>query len=181
MVFSKHLIAVFGLSLLSGCASITKDSHQPIKIETYSKDNQVIEDVTCTAKNKRGEWSAEVPGVILAHRSGDNLAVKCEKENVEIGYGTLISRATAGMFGNILFGGGIGAIIDHSSGKAYSYPDWVRIIMGENLVFDRRGSKDNEVTTGKAANAEEIKKIQEEKVKYEEAARKAAAEKQETK
>ena len=42
------------------------------------------------------------------------------------------------MFGNILIGGGIGAIIDHSNGSAYNYPEWMRIVLGDNLVFDRR-------------------------------------------
>jgi hypothetical protein len=34
--------------------------------------------------------------------------------------GRAISRANAGMAGNIIFGGGIGAIIDHNKGTAYS-------------------------------------------------------------
>ena len=34
------------------------------------------------------------------------------------------------MFGNIIFGGGIGAIIDHNNGSAYEYPPTVKIMMG---------------------------------------------------
>lgn len=33
------------------------------------------------------------------------------------------------MFGNIIFGGGIGAIIDHNSGAAYEYPSVIQIVM----------------------------------------------------
>jgi hypothetical protein len=50
--------------------------------------------------------------------------------------------------GNLVFGGGIGAIIDHNKGTAYSYPSWIRIIMGDNLVFDRKDEKENQPLTG---------------------------------
>ena len=138
-------------TLLTGCASITKDSNQPVKIETYSKNNQVVTGVKCVAKNERGEWTATAPGTVSVHRSGENLQVNCEKEGEQPGLATVISRANGGMFGNILFGGGIGAIIDHNKGTAYSYPDWIRVIMGDNLVYDRKNNKDNEVMIGQPA------------------------------
>ena len=167
-------------SLLTGCASITKDSNQPVKIETYSKSNQAILGAKCTAKNERGEWSATTPNAVNVHRSGQNLLVSCEKEGEVPGIATVISRANGGMFGNILFGGGIGAIIDHNKGTAYSYPDWIRVIMGDNLVFDRKQNKDNEVMIGQPASPEELKKIEvakaaEEKVAMEKAAQEKAA------
>lgn len=34
------------------------------------------------------------------------------------------------MLGNIIFGGGIGAIIDHNQGTAYEYPTLLQIILG---------------------------------------------------
>lgn len=165
-------------TLLTGCASITKDSNQPVKIETYSKTNQAILGAKCTAKNERGEWSATTPNAVSVHRSGQNLLVSCEKEGEAPGIATVISRANGGMFGNILFGGGIGAIIDHNKGTAYSYPDWIRVIMGDNLVFDRKQNKDNEVMIGQPASPEELKKIEMAKAAEEQAAQeKALAEK----
>ena len=170
-------------TLFTGCASITKDSNQPVKIETYSKNNTMVEGATCVAKNERGEWSAKTPGALVVHRSGQNLLVNCVKEGEASGIATVVSRANGGMFGNILFGGGIGAIIDHNKGTAYSYPDWIRVIMGDNLVYDRKNNKDNEVMLGKTATPEELKKIElakaeEEKLAQEKAlAEKAAQEK----
>lgn len=157
-------------TLLTGCASITKDSNQPVKIETYSKQNQAVTGVKCTAKNERGEWIATTPGVVSVHRSGQNLLVNCAKEGEQAGVATVISRANGGMFGNILFGGGIGAIIDHNKGTAYSYPDWIRVIMGDDLVYDRKTNKENEVMLGHAASPEELKKIAEAKATDEKAA-----------
>ncbi len=41
------------------------------------------------------------------------------------------------MFGNIIFGGGIGAIIDHSKGTGYNYPDALPVEMGRSKIVDR--------------------------------------------
>jgi hypothetical protein len=169
------VVAITLQTLLTGCASITKDSNQPVKVETYSKENQAVAGVKCTAKNERGEWVATTPGNLVVHRSGQNLLVNCEKEGVAPGVATVVSRANGGMFGNILFGGGIGAIIDHNKGTAYSYPDWIRVIMGDNLVYDRKNNKENEVMLGHTASPEELKKIEVAKVEEEKAAAEKAA------
>ena len=50
------------------------------------------------------------------------------------------------MFGNILLGGGIGAIVDHSNGSAYNYPDWMKLVMGKSLSFDRKDTLPNSPT-----------------------------------
>ena len=62
--------------------------------------------------------------------------------------GRAISRANAGLAGNIIFGGGIGAIIDHNKGTAYTYPTWVQLVFGQTLVFDRSTEKDGQPVTG---------------------------------
>lgn len=164
------IIAITLQSLLTGCASITKDSNQAVKIETYTKENIAVAGVKCSAKNERGEWVATTPGVVNVHRSGQNLLVNCVKEGEQAGVATVVSRANGGMFGNILFGGGIGAIIDHNKGTAYSYPDWIRVIMGDNLVYDRKTNKENEVMLGHTASPEELKQIAEAKAAEEKAA-----------
>ena len=106
------LITIISAFYLTGCASITKDVNQPIKVETYA-NNKMVEGAKCTGKNERGETAATTPGNLVVHRSGQNLNVTCDKDGIK-GFATLISRANGGMFGNILFGGGIGAIIGSS-------------------------------------------------------------------
>ncbi len=184
MQVSRHLLVlVVALpTVLTGCATITKDANQPVRVETYSKTNEVVKDVKCVGKNERGEFAVDSSGVMRPHRSGENLMVTYSKDGAEPGIATLISRANGGMFGNILFGGGIGAIIDHNKGTAYSYPDWVRVIMGDDLLFDRKQNKENEVMIGQSASPEQLKKIQEAKVAEEKAmAEKAAQEAAKTK
>ena len=148
----KKLLGLMpALLLLSGCATITKDANQSVQIETYSKDNQPLAGVVCTAQNDYGQWTMTAPGAVNVHRSGQNLLINCEKEGEESGKGTVISRANGSMFGNILFGGGIGAIIDHNKGTAYTYPNWLRIVMGNDLVYDRKNDKENTVMLGKSS------------------------------
>ncbi len=143
-------IILMASAALGGCATITKDANQSVQIETYSKDNHPIAGVKCTAQNDRGQWAMTSPGAVSVHRSGENLLINCEKEGEDSGHGTVVSRANGSMFGNILFGGGVGAIIDHNKGTAYTYPAWLRIVMGDNLVYDKKDDKENTVMIGKS-------------------------------
>jgi hypothetical protein len=52
------------------------------------------------------------------------------------------------MWGNIILGGGIGAIVDHNKGTAYTYPTWVQLVFGKSLVFDRQMEKEGQPVLG---------------------------------
>ncbi len=136
--------------MFSGCASLTKDTYQRMQIETYSKNNSFVSNAKCRAKNEYGDWVAFTSGTLTIHRSDQNLLISCEKEGEATGYATVISRANNGMYGNILLLGGlgVGAIIDRQNGNAYSYPDWIRVIMGDSLVFDRKNNEKDQVMLG---------------------------------
>jgi hypothetical protein len=69
-------------------------------------------------------------------RSNDNMLVTCQKEGHESGIASVVSAIRGAMFGNIIFGGGIGAIIDHTSGAAYEYPQLIQLEMGSTRVID---------------------------------------------
>ena len=47
-----------------------------------------------------------------------------------LGVVSVESGTRAAMFGNIILGGVVGAVIDHSSGAAYEYPEQVHVVMG---------------------------------------------------
>jgi len=134
--------------MFSGCASLMKDDYQRMQIETYSKNNSLVSNAKCRAKNDRGEWVVFTANTFIVRRSDQNLLVSCEKEGEATGYATLISRANEGMYGNVLAGVYVGAIVDHNNGNAYSYPDWFRVIMGDNLVFDRKNNKRGQLVLG---------------------------------
>ena len=170
---------MFAMNLV-GCASIATDANQMVQITTEDTANNIVTDANCVLKNKRGEWHVtNTPGTAQVHKSNDNLLVTCKKEGLEDGSGTLISRTNSGFWGNLLFGGGIGMIIDHNKGTAYTYPTWVKVIMGKSLAFDRSEQKEEKIVLGKSLTEEDLVKIEEEKEaleKEEIAKAKAAAE-----
>ena len=147
-MFFRYSFLALMLIVSSGCASLTKEDYQRMQIETYSKDNKFVAGAKCRAMNERGDWVTFSSGTFTVRRSAHNLTVSCEKEGEATGYATVISRVNDGMIGNFLYGGGAGAVLDHHNGNAYSYPDWIRVMMGENLVFDRRSNKSGQVMIG---------------------------------
>ena len=128
---------VFGLSL-GGCATITSNEMQSLALTAKTQDGKEVKDVKCSARNDKGAWEASAPGFINVHRSAQDLIVECKKDGYSDGLLRAISRVAAGMFGNIIFGGGIGAIIDHTKGTGYNYPDNLPVKMGSAEVVDRR-------------------------------------------
>ena len=73
---------------------------------------------TCQLANDKGTWSVTTPATITVQKSAADLMVMCEKTGMEPGTVRAVSKVGAGMFGNVIFGGGIGAIIDHTKGTA---------------------------------------------------------------
>ena len=122
----------------TGCASITSSEMQTLSLTTHGEDGKVAEAAKCTLKNDKGVWESASPGFVSVHRSAEDLSVACKKEGVTDGLLKAVSRAAGGMWGNIIFGGGIGAIIDHSKGTGYNYPDQLPVVMGKSVVVDRK-------------------------------------------
>ena len=111
--------ACFGLSLLTGCASIVSGNQQKITILTPPAQN-----AHCSLENNKGKWYVDrTPNSIVVHRSNKDLLLICEKT----GYGkssTKVQSKLKGLiFGNIIFGGVIGGAVDVASGSAFDYPN----------------------------------------------------------
>lgn len=120
--------AVMGLS---GCATVTGSSpNQSISVQTFAADGSDVEGVRCDMTNDEGTWFVMTPGSVTVHRSNKDLQVICKKNGLDVGTATVVSRTKGNMFGNIILGGGIGAIVDHNKGTAYEYPGLLKIYMG---------------------------------------------------
>jgi len=125
------LFPVFSLLQL-GCASITGTTGQSVSVETRDKE-KVISGASCELANTKGKWYVNTPGSVQIRRSNDDLIVLCTKTGTEPGRASVVSDTKGTMFGNILFGGGIGAIVDHNTGAAYEYPTLIQIMMGTEV------------------------------------------------
>lgn len=142
-------IALVGAAsvIISGCATITSSEMQTVSLRTDSAEGQPVEQAKCTLHNDKGSWEMVTPGFVSVHRSSDDLIVECKKDGMADGFLRAISRVAGGMFGNIIFGGGIGALIDHSKGTGYNYPNALPVKMGANTTVDRRDEKSQNAVT----------------------------------
>lgn len=138
MSLEKNALAVAIIVALSGCASITGSSGQNISLQTRTADGKELKEAQCELINKRGTYFVTTPGTISISRSNDDLKVTCRKEGFENGRASVVSDTKGSMFGNILFGGGIGAIIDHNNGTAYEYPNFVQVVMGTEVFVGNK-------------------------------------------
>ena len=134
-----YLVVLIAMSA-GGCATITSSDYQPISVTTFDSHGERLEKVRCVLQNDKGNWEVQAPGFAQVHRSSEDLLVQCKKDGQPDGSARAISRVGAGMFGNIIFGGGVGAIIDHTKGTAYNYPEALNIRMGSMAIFDRQDS-----------------------------------------
>ena len=66
---------IVAVPLLAGCASLTNDPNQQIAFKAPGCKKGAV---TCTARNKRGSWSFEVPSTVPIRRSDDALHIECE-------------------------------------------------------------------------------------------------------
>lgn len=122
---------------VSGCASITGSEIQNLSLTVRDEKKEPIKDVDCLIKNDKGSWRVKSPAIVDVRRSAEDLVVDCQKEGSPNGFLRAISRAAGGMFGNIILGGGIGAIIDHNKGTGYNYPDNLPVVLGQSVTVDR--------------------------------------------
>jgi len=138
---SLPLLLLLGTSLLGGCATITSSEMQTVTLSTRTPSGDTVDQTRCTLKNDRGSWAATAPGNVMIRRSAEDLNVECSKDGMSPGFLRAISRSAGGMWGNIVLGGGIGAIIDHNKGTGYNYPSDLPVRMGESVTVDRRDEK----------------------------------------
>lgn len=133
---------------VTGCASVVNDSTHPIKVEAKTQEGQLVAGADCKLTNDYGTISVPSGNTTQVRRSSKDLDISCKHPSNPDATARAISRANAGMFGNIILGGGIGAIIDHNKGTAYTYPTWVQLVFGKTLIFDRSAEKDGLPTLG---------------------------------
>ena len=115
--------------LFTGCASIVSGQNQSLSVETLQA-GKPLSGANCKLDNDKGAWYVTTPGSVTVRRSGEALNLRCEKVGAEPGVAAVQSATKAMAFGNILFGGFIGAAVDVSSGAAYDYPVLVQVPMG---------------------------------------------------
>ena len=130
MILFRLVFLITLISLLSACASVTGTTGQSVSVQTRLQNGKELKDAACDLTNSKGVWYVTTPGSVAIRRSNDDMQVTCKKDGYDSGRASVVSDTKGSMFGNILLGGGIGAIVDHSNGSAYEYPTLIQVIMG---------------------------------------------------
>jgi hypothetical protein len=139
----RSVLAAAALVAMSGCASIVNETTHPIKIETATADGTLLSGAECKMSNEYGSFNGKSGETTQARRSGKDLDIVCKLADQPDAVGRAISRANAGLAGNIIFGGGIGAIIDHTKGTADTRPGFAWCSARRWCSIVRRRKKGN--------------------------------------
>lgn len=113
----RKFVLLAALVGLTSCSSIVNESHLPINL-SFS-DNSGGE---CALRNKRESYQTQIPASVLVRRSDDPLVYDCTTSDGRKANGSIKSKVGQIMAGNIIFGGGIGAVIDANNDMHHEYP-----------------------------------------------------------
>lgn len=143
--------ALFAASLLlSGCATVSGDSTQPISIQTVDAEGRVIEGMSCLVSNDAARYVGDSPMFDLrVRRSSMPLVVECRADGRPLARAVLVPRGDNAVAAQMLLPGGSSfMVIDHITGFMYAYPRWIRMQAGADMVFDRRDERGRDPTPG---------------------------------
>lgn len=140
MTFKLAILA--GSLALTGCASVLNETTHPMRLETKTPTGELVAGAECKVTNDYGTATTRSGDTMQVRRSSKDLDISCVHPGNPIATARAISRTNGGMWGNILIGGGVGAVIDHNRGTAYTYPTWIQLVFGKALVFDRSAEKE---------------------------------------
>lgn len=117
MSVSRVLGVAGALSLLVGCATITKGTTQAVTVNTPG-----VAGAQCTlTSNAVGSKVVQTPATIVLEKGQDGVSVNCKKECYTDGVGVIQSNVEAMAAGNIIAGGVIGLGVDAMSGAMNKY------------------------------------------------------------
>lgn len=126
------IIAITAASLgaLTGCASIVSGTNQPVSVHTGN-----VSGASCSLENNKGKWYvSSTPGTVVVNRSYNDLRINCEKQGYRPTYKQVSSKTKGMAFGNVVFGGIVGAGVDVVDGAAYDYPSDIFVPMRKGIA-----------------------------------------------
>jgi len=132
------IIALLSLLFLAtGCATVTGTADQAIQVQTVDANDRPIAGMRCHATNASSDYYGNSPmNDLRILRSSSDLQIECRLRDL-VARGTAISRGrAASLAAAVLPGGTASIVIDYMTGYSFSYPTWIRLRVGQDLVFD---------------------------------------------
>ena len=136
MIRTIRLLVLLACVALAGCASVSGGNVQKMYVQAQAQDGAAVAGADCTLTNDKGTWRLTAPGDTSIVRSNKRMEVKCDKSPLPQGVVSVESATRGAMYGNIILGGVVGAVIDHNSGAGYEYPEMIKVIMGRMVAMD---------------------------------------------
>jgi hypothetical protein len=112
-------------ALTTGCATLTKGTSQTVTVNTDPSGAMC----TMTRDAKPVAVVNSTPGSVPVEKARGTIAVLCTKQGYQDAAGNLAAEFQAMTFGNLLFGGIVGVVVDAASGAMNQYPESVTITL----------------------------------------------------
>jgi hypothetical protein len=110
---------------LMGCASITTGQTQVVTIQTPN-----CPAASCELTNKEGiYYVTRTPGTVSVNRKCSEMTIRCRKDGHSDFVMSIGSSMKSMTWGNLIFGGLIGAGVDAATGAACKYPSIIPVHM----------------------------------------------------
>ena len=111
--------------VLPGCATVTTDDHQSIVVTSDPLG------ASCRVREGGAVVAvvSQTPATILVGKSRHDIGIDCDKPGYYPGAAVLEPHFQDRTFGNIIYGGGVGVMVDIASGAVNEYPHWVKVLM----------------------------------------------------
>lgn len=94
----RTLLVIFLAACTAGCATLTEDAMTPIALSFSDGSNGV-----CHLQNKRGAWSAEMPGFVTVRKSDDALKYDCSTKDGRKVVGSIESEMGGKIIASAIF------------------------------------------------------------------------------
>ncbi len=124
----KLLLAAGVAMSMASCATIVSGSTQVVGVTTVDAAGKSITGAECELTNDKGAWLIKTPGSASIGRSAENLQIICTKDGLT-GTASDESSTKDMAYGNVIFGGLIGAGVDIQSGAAFDYTPNIQVIL----------------------------------------------------
>ena len=121
----RLVLAIGFLSLLSACATILEEDTQEVNVRLFCAEKQLL--ATCSLQNDKGRWLVSAPGRVTIKNDINPLQISCKGQYVPSFSVTALPMPTMSMFGNVLFGGVLGAAVDVYNNTGMKYPENIDI------------------------------------------------------
>lgn len=128
-MFRTFTAVLCAVALLPGCASIVSPGARQINVQSEPAG------ASCDVRRDEATLGtvAPTPGTTTVSRSSRPLQITCRRAEAPAGapagQATVTPELNPWIFGNILFGGLIGLVVDISTGAAARYPESVTVAM----------------------------------------------------